>query len=391
MVIKYQIYLLGLIYLTGCSGNSKLPEHFEFIKVSKQKSLSFAQKNLSAYNLFPSSAVYPGSDSILVYNVYHHTLDMIQFKNNTAEVLHGFTLADDGPEAVKIPKSIILTNGHVILPQIHNISVLDNKGKTLKNFSLLKNPAFKNMSNPVFTGTHSHEMGNFNNQYNNESFTYYFYVKDLLSSYSGLFGLDILNDTIVKLPDIFDKNLLDQHEIKYSDGKVTMMKDDFPFILYHDNKIFISYFASSQIDYYDLDSEKSFNISIETYNFESQKSKPKPIPPEKKFSEAMGFNEEWDNEVAFGRLEVLPSEKGYYRFIKGPSVGGAKEFDVFLEIYDIGLTKKSEINLSNLNSDLGLLHFPISSSIVVKAKSQMSDDEFLYYEIMIQDSFFDME
>lgn len=367
--------------LAGCSGHTSMPEHFENISVSKRKSISFAPYNLSAYNTFPSAGLYQNTDSILVYNVYNHSLLLMRFTQDTSIVENEFLLEDHGPEEIKIPQSILISNEHIILPQIYTVSVLDEMGVFLKSISLLKSPAFKDFSSPIFNFSHSFEMGNFITQYDPDKYTYYFFGKDVVSNNFGLFSLNILNDTIIKLEDFYDKELLEKHEIKYSSEKITMTKDDFPFILYHDNKLIVSYFSSSKIDYFDLNSNKKFSLDIKTYRFNSEKNKPKPIPQGKKLSEALIINEDWDNEVAFGKLNILPQNKGYYRLVKGPTINGPKDFDIFLEIFDLNLTKKSESNLSHLNSDLGLLNFPVPSGIVVKAKNQVSDDDFYYYKL----------
>ncbi|SIS53086.1 hypothetical protein SAMN05421761_101264 [Belliella pelovolcani] len=130
----------------------------------------------------------------------------------------------------------------------------------------------------------------------------------------------------------------------------------------------------------DLNTQKSFVYESQTANYPNRKMIKPVFPLGATIRQAWELSNEREGEVAFGELQQWESCGCFYRTVKGPMKSEKlQDFDVYLEMFDENLEKTDEVNLSAINPNVSNFTIPLTGKLLIKAKSQSSEDLMDYY------------
>ncbi|WP_146260447.1 hypothetical protein [Algoriphagus chordae] len=209
-------------------------------------------------------------------------------------------------------------------------------------------------------------------------------AKDLQSREVFFFKFNLSTQEVTELPAIYDEELLKKHQFQVSGNGIIQVKNNLPYVNVIGDSILMSYVFSNDLIVYNTKTNSSTNLDYPTYNFPSEKiNHPKPIRAEAS-KEAGKTSYLWDYDVSYSIIDTLPSGDGYFRMIKGPQEKGQKQdYEMYIEVFDLALKKLGEINLSEIQPDVGKLFFIYKGGIFIKGKTQEKENTLNYYVLKI--------
>ena len=367
--------ILFILTLFSCSAPQKEDPHFSY-KLSKKKSIVLDQLSLVPGYPFPPYQVFQKSDSIVFYNSFTLGLASLKLVKDDFRYDEIGAFEEFGESVNGTPFFLTISKNHIGIWNSQKVNFYDNKLALLKKVSLNELDIIKEYDSPYFKGPNSFQIGLAFNGIDNSSDRLYLFATDTLDDSIGLFSYDVANGRLEALPTFYDKALIKSQKIQYQGFSL----DHLPFILFDNNRLIISYYYDAKIEVLDLNTQKSFVYETQTANYPNRKMIKPVFPQDATIRQAWELSNEREGEVAFGELQHWESCGCFYRTVKGPMKSEKlQDFDVYLEMFDENLEKTDEVNLSAINPNVSNFTIPLTGKLLIKAKSQSSEDLMDYY------------
>ncbi|MEP0711267.1 hypothetical protein [Algoriphagus sp.] len=382
----FLISIVSICALTSCSEEKTEHDALFKVEISKVRQLELGFKGLSSDPLFPPYMLAEDKKSVLLLNSQAKTIDTLFFNGEEAILKSGNIMETEGPFAFPRARSFFQTKSgtHFIQPRglISWFSADSSYERTIK-FDKLE--AFQPYPLISFSGLYDVYWGLDFHGYDPARDEMYLMSKDLQSGKIIFFKYAILTQELTELPAIYDSDLLKKHQLQASGDGLILMKNNLPYINVLGDSILMSYVFSNEIIVYNTQTKASSTLDYTTYNFPSEKiDHPDPIGSNSR-KEAEKTSYLWDYDVSYSIMDTLPTGDGYFRMVKGPQEKGQQQgYEMFIEVFDINLIKLGEINLSEIQPDVGKLFFLFKDGIFIKGKSQETEDVLNYYVLKIE-------
>jgi len=375
MILKSKLSCLWFLIFFGllsCSEKSIIDRGY-FLDVSDQKEFFIGEGGLTneGYHMvFLDSFGTQGT----IYNPIAHSLDSIFISPDSAWSKDGDIMDIEGPYGVGTVFSFFSTLDFNLLINSQEFFRQDIKTKEVSRKFLHEYGVFGDLEYPaIAVSTSTREFTGLDKRTNTGYFIYDH--KNRIS----VIGYNVDEDSMFVMPVKLDSASFFNRRFKVKSKNLIMGGGDEPQLSVLGSKLIVSYPSFSDILVYDLSSGRQ-----ETFTSLSNSYPGKKILPENYSEEVESFDlldewlEFWRKQVRFGSISFLEDQNVYVRVVKGE---GLDEAPLFLEVFDLGFQKVSELNLSEINQNSSSTFVKTGYGLLFRAKDQPVEDVMYYYYV----------
>lgn len=360
------IFIFGLL---SCSEKSTLDRNY-FLDVSEQKEFLIGEGGLTTegyYMVFLDSFRTKGT----IYNRIAHSLDSIFISSDSAWSKDGDIMDIEGPYGVGTVFSFFSTPDFNVFINSQEFFRQDVKTKEVSRKLMQEYGVFGDLEYPaIAVSTSAREFTGLDKETNTAYFIYDYKNRIRVIGYS------VDKDSMFNLPVALDSSRFFNTNFKVKWKGLTMGGGDDPQLSVIGNKLVVSYPSFSDILVYDFNSGLQDTYTFGSKFFPSQKRRPENYKDEVDSGDLLWeWQEAWRKQVRFGSICFLEDQNIYVRVVKGE---GLDEATLFLEVFDLGFQKVSELNLSEINQNLSTTFVKTGHGLLFRAKDQPEED-IMYY------------
>ncbi|WP_143962475.1 hypothetical protein [Litoribacter populi] len=176
---------------------------------------------------------------------------------------------------------------------------------------------------------------------------------------------------------------LDNEEIKKNTVSLPMGLGviNFPDVFLSRDNLVVSYAFKGNFHVYNRKYNSWRNYDHYAEQYPLAKNLPQEILPSYSNHQGMAILKDWQDDVSYGSFGQL-GERYFFRVVKGRKHN--EGVNLFLELFDITFRKVDEVNLTNLQPQLGTRWLVLENELFIFSKNQPKEDELAYYKVAIQ-------
>ena len=366
-------YCFLLFVIFACSERMNSEQVLD-LKISDRFGLDLTNSKLTGSLDYPISSIQKSTNKFLVFNSHENRIDTIKFFSEKLSIIEGREIQYEGPKGiapfnsfVSLGQKIVFVNGQTIFVQ-DSIEVMRINSNSLQKEDQSSFSNFINGPYEIITSidVKSNRIYVFSDDFNNNQ------IKLLEVS---------LSDSQIDILRFSPLEEIKEHTIRLNQGGFQIENPYHPRILSLNNKLVISYPFTNKFQIYDLKSHDTKIMSPTSDLFKLEKDLPNHQYLDLDFIKFKEISDNWQDDVKFYPIIKL-DENRYIRIVRS-SIEGNRH-NKYMEIFNGDFKKIQEINLSQINEDLGEIFFPLGKDLLVKAKNQPKEDSLYFYNISLK-------